>query len=187
MPALAIAAVTAAVAAGGAYMQYKGLKQQQAGAQQFANAQQQEIDLQQQQVKFQQQQVQLDYARQQRQLIRNSIIARANTRTVATAQGAQLGTAVPGAYGQIGGEMGGNAVALSQNFNLGQQRFGNEYGMLNAYRMAASGNTMMYGGMGMSSLGGALMHSAGMITAEGSTMFNAFNNYFNPKTNNPSI
>src|ERR1043165_6895456 len=89
--------------------------------------------------------------------------ARAMSLTTATNQGAQFGTGLQGAYGETSGEYNTQGVAIGQNLQIGQNLFGINAN-ISADKIAlaqAQGQSAI--GSGLSSLGGALVSSAGLF------------------------
>ena len=96
--------------------------------------------------KAREKQMNLDVQRKRREALRQAAAARALALNTATAQGANFGLALPGAYGQIGGDMRRNVVSLSQDQQLGKQVFA-------ANRQYAQAGAVIGIGQGISSAG----------------------------------
>lgn len=96
-------------------------------------------------------QMNLQAMRERREVIRNSILARATALTTTTAQGASApgSSALGGAYGQIGGDRGRQTLAINQNQEIGQ-------GIFAANRQYHSGTRMMGTGQAISGVGQAV-------------------------------
>lgn len=109
------------------------------------------------------QQLALDSIRKRREIIRNILISRSNAEFSAAGQGASFGSALPGAYGGISGQGGGQTLAVNQNEQLGGQIFSANKDYYNA-----SGITGL--GQGLQSLGGMFMTNAGTISKIGQTI-----------------
>lgn len=107
-----------------------------------------------------QKQMNLDAARQRRQMIRESLWARAQAISTATNQNAAYGSGIPGAYGQISGRTGNQLVASSQNQEIGNNIFA-------ANRRAYDASIISDFGSGLSSLGGMFMQDSGTISRVG--------------------
>ena len=104
----------------------------------------------------------LDALRRQRETIRQSEAARAQTLATTTSQGAAGpgGSALPGAYGGITGSANNSLTGNSQALQSATQ--------LSAANMAYSRAGAMAGmGAGLSSLGGAVLHNFGSIERVG--------------------
>lgn len=107
------------------------------------------------------QQSALEFARKNREIIRQSLIARANASSSAANQGANYGSGIQGAFAAFGGQ---EAAAVNTNqraFDIGQDIFAANADYASAQGRAAEGR-------GMSSLGGALMASSTQIGKIGS-------------------
>lgn len=103
-----------------------------------------------------QRQMNLDAQRQKRDLMRRAAVANATATAAATAQGAEGGSALQGALGQISGSQGRGALAVNQNQEIGN-------GIFQANEDYASGGALASLGGGISTLGGALVSNAGMF------------------------
>lgn len=162
MPVLSVglAVGALAVSAAGVGVSYAASK---------ANQKAQETIVQNQQVAedARQKQLNLDATRRKREIIRQSIAARSMALTQTTAQKAQYGSALPGAYGSISGRTGVNTLGVGQNQELGNTIFGANQGVLSGYRQAAAAGSLGALGGGMTSLGGAVLNNLGAITKIG--------------------
>lgn len=96
--------------------------------------------------KAREKQMNLDVQRKRREALRQAAAARAVALNTASAQGAQFGSALPGAYGQIGGDTARNVVSLNQDQQLGKQVFA-------ANRQYAQAGTLVALGQGIQSVG----------------------------------
>jgi hypothetical protein len=154
---------TAALAVGvvGLGVSYMGNKQQAAG-------QQASLEFQQQGQVLQQQQNQVNATRQQRQMIREGIVARANATTTSTNQGSQLGSGLEGALAQDSAQVASNVGAVGQNVAFGNASLALKRQSTNALQDAAAGGAMASLGSGLSSLGGGILKNAGQIERIGS-------------------
>lgn len=105
------AAVTLGATLFGGFMQFRG-EQKQIKAQQKAE-------------KLRERQMNLQAMRERREVIRQSVVARATALATTTAQGAAApgSSALGGSYGQIGGERGRQIQAINQNQEIGQGIF----------------------------------------------------------------
>jgi hypothetical protein len=107
------------------------------------------------------QQMNLDATRQRRDILRQSIIARSQALSTATAQGAASGSGLAGAYGQVEGQFARGTQAVNQNQEIGGKIFD-----ANASADAAGG--LASAGAGLASLGGATLQNMPTIK----TLFN---------------
>lgn len=116
--------------------------------------------------KLRERQMNLESQRQRREAIRQGIIGRSKALWAASTQGANGSgsSALGGATGTIGGEVGGKVLGINQNQEIGS-------GIFEANRdyYAASGITGL--GAGLSSLGGTLISNAGTISKIGTNVF----------------
>lgn len=143
---MAIAALGLALSAVGTFIQLQG-QQKMTAALKSAEA-------------ARQQQLALDTNRRNREIVRQGIASRAQAEATATAQGAQGGSGLPGAYGEISGQVGNTQLANNQNQSLGNQIFA-----ANQQYYSASGTANL--GVGLSSFGGMLMNNAGTFARIG--------------------
>lgn len=198
MPAIStlIAAAGVALAAGGAVTSYVAAQQNQdaqhaqlAANQEHANEVNasalkvqadnvQAVQAQQDVEKASQTQMNLDASRRQREIIRNSVVARSQALSAETNAGASGpgGSTVGGIEGNISGQTGVNLLGVTQNQEIGNAIFGYHNDQLNAYKQAAldgyvpataqfpndSGTTAALGA-GLGSLGGSLVKNEGTI------------------------
>lgn len=130
---MAAAVITLGSALVGGFMQYKG--------------QEKMIQAQKKAEKLREQQMNLQAARERREVIRQSILARSTALATTTSQGASApgSSALGGAYGQIAGDANRQTLAINQNQSIGQ-------GIFRANRQYFSGSQTM--GMG-SAIAGA--------------------------------
>lgn len=164
MSFLAAVAVTGAVIGGvGLYENYKGQQQVAAGQQALLQNQIQQQDL-------QQQQNVVNATRQQRQMIREGIVARANAESNATNSGSQLGSGLEGALSQDSAQVADNVGAVGQNTAFGQAALSIKNKMIQNQMTIAAGGATAALGSGLESLGGGLMKNAGTITQVGLTI-----------------
>ena len=77
--------------------------------------------------------------RQRRKALRQSIIANSTARFNATAQGADSGSALPGAFGQIAGETGRQIQSINQNEELGSEIFDANRNFYDASKTTSAG------------------------------------------------
>lgn len=145
MAAISTAILTAASLAAtgiGTYMSMSGAQQQAEIAQKLEAQRRRAMEL--------------DARRRQLEMMRQMQRARALALVTHTAQGAQFGSTLEGAYGQISGQTMFNQQGVLQNLEIGRNMFG-----LNAEMAAAQGMSSM--GSGFTSLGGSLMNAIGPV------------------------
>lgn len=149
-----MAAVTTMVVAG---LTAAGTAFQTFGAMDAANAQKNMTALEMQAEAQRRKAMELDARRRTMEIIRQQQRARATSLTVANAQGAQFGSGLGGAYGQIGGQTGINLLGTSQNLEIGRNIF-DINSQISQQRMAmADAQSMMAFGQGLQSLGGSFL------------------------------
>lgn len=151
---IAAIGVAAAVAGVGATIY---ASQQQASAQKKAIAAQQQAEA------ARKRAMELDAQRQRRQQIREAQVKRYQALAIANAQGAQGGSGIEGAYGQISGQSGTNILGINQNEELGGRIFDANAAKGQADMQYASAGGIAGAGAGLSSLGGALVKNSGTI------------------------
>jgi hypothetical protein len=98
----------------------------------------------------------IDANRKRREYIRQSIIAKSNATAAGTAQNAQFGSALPGAYGQIGGQTAFQVGGINLQEGLAKEQFANNRDLLSARRDEANAGFLTAVGGGIGSLGGAI-------------------------------
>jgi hypothetical protein len=137
---MASAAIAIGSAAVGGFLQYKGQKQM--------------IQAQQRAERLRERQMNLQAMRERREVVRNSILARATALATTSAQGASApgSSALGGAYGQIGGDRGRQTLAINQNQEIGQ-------GIFKANRQYFSGTQTQGMGSAVSGFGQAVSSS----------------------------
>jgi len=141
---MAAAVITLGSALVGGFMQYKG--------------QEKMIQAQKKAEKLREQQMNLQAARERREVIRQSILARSTALATTTSQGASApgSSALGGAYGQIAGDANRQTLAINQNQSIGQ-------GIFRANRQYFSGSQTV--GMG-SAIAGAGQAVGNFMTSE---------------------
>lgn len=118
-----------------------------------------------------QQQMVLQSQRSQMQNIRNAQSARANAVSGAVSQGAQQGSGLQGGLGQISGEEGTNALANSQNLEIGQNIFGFN-NQISQHRInIAALQGQQASGQGLASMGADVVKGAGALSRIGGNFF----------------
>jgi hypothetical protein len=147
-----IGAIGLGLSAAGTFMQYSAAKDQ-------AKYNAQAYQLQAEAEKQRQLQMNLEAQRKKREIVRNAIIARSDALAATTAAGAagKGSSALPGAYGAISGQEGGQLLAVNQNQQIGNKIFDIHAQMFQAYSNAASAGSQAATGSGLSSIGGMLM------------------------------
>jgi len=168
MPA-ALPFITAATAVAGIGLQVYGMSKQADAQKAMAAEQQHQIQLQQQGEAQKQKAMELDARRRQMEIFRQQQRVRAMSLTTATSQGAQLGSGLPGAYGQAAGQAGVQGLGVMQNLQIGRaisdinaQISGSKIAYSEAQSNALTGNAI-------SAFGGTLLSNLGTITNLGRT------------------
>ena len=98
----------------------------------------------------------LQSARERRNALRQSIVARANALTVGANQGAMDGSGIAAATGQAVSDGSYNMLGVNQGQELGR-------GIIRANGAYSNAQTMMATGAGLSSLGGAILNNSEAI------------------------
>jgi hypothetical protein len=176
--------ITAVAAIAGAAATGVGAITQMSAAKDSANSNKQIAADQQRQEALRQQAMELDAKRRQVEFVRQQQRSRAASLTTATASGSEYGSGLEGAYGQSSGATNTNMLGVSQSLQLGQQNFGISKDITNArYSLADAGASAAFGA-GLSSLGGALITSAGALgkigQGFGSTASSPYDSYGTP-------
>lgn len=164
------------LSAAGAGISYVGQQRAQKATAEAANAnlaQQREIERQ------RRRQMELEANRARRNTVRQAIAARSQAMALAANRGVGSGSSVLGGVeGSIAGREGNNVLAINQNAEIGGRIFdiNSQYsGVIgNAYRSAASGNTMASLGSGFTSIGGAMMQNNVTLAKVGTSLGNVF-------------
>lgn len=118
--------------------------------------QKQDIALQQQVEGQRRQAMELDAQRKSMEVFRNNQRARAMGLQAATSQGAQFGSGLQGAYGQIRGQTGVNELGISQNLEIGRNIFDTNSQISGVKQQMAENNQDSQFASGLTSLGGSL-------------------------------
>lgn len=142
-----------AVSAAGALMQ-------SSAADKAAEAQKQIYGEQQKQETVREQSAELDARRRRREIIRQGIIARSQALATGTSQGAQFGSAMPGAMGQITGQQNWSLQGVDQSLAFGKEIFASNRNILAHRKTEAAAGANMALGQGISSFGGKMSSSA---------------------------
>ena len=145
-----IAGAGLALGAVGAGVQYAGQRRAQAGAERAERLRKAQADL--------------ETQRQRRNIVRQTVQARAAALSNAATQGAIDGSGLQGGYGQIQGQGGNAMVAVQQNQDIGA-------GMFAANRQISGGQSQASLGSGLSSLGGGLVSNSETIGRIGNYAF----------------
>lgn len=164
---------TAIIAAIGIGIGLVGMSEQKKASEQAASAQQDQIQQEQAIEAQKQKQMDLEYQREQKQALRNSIRARAVSLATATHQGAQFGSVLQGAYGQISGEYNTQTLANSQNYQIGQNIFGLNSNISNDKIAYSQAMAQYQQGAALTSLGGMFVQNAATIGRVGSSSYAA--------------
>lgn len=159
------AGVAVGVGVGGA-----GLYMASEGNSQVAAGQQEALEFQKQQAALQQQQNQVNATRQQRQMIREGIVARANALSNSTNQGSQLGSGLEGVMGTASAQVAANVGAVGQNLAFGAKQLELKQGEFEGLQKAAAGASMAAMGNSLMSLGGGLIKNSGEIVRVGTNV-----------------
>lgn len=162
-----MAALTTAIAVAGVGLAAAGAATSYVAAGNANDAQHQMIGIQQQQEAERRKAMELDSRRRSLEVVRNQQRARALALTTATAQGAQFGSGLQGAYGQISGQGGDNLLGIYGQREIGRNLFGLNQQLGTAQGSYADAQTMAGIGSGLSSLGGAIIGNIGTLSAIG--------------------
>lgn len=108
-------------------------------------------------------QMMLDAMRQRRQVIRDALLARSTALTAATYQGAEGGSGLQGAYGQITGRAAQNIQGIEQSAAIGAKMF-------DANAQIADAGAVMAVGQGVSSYGSGQMSYGQGVTGFGGSL-----------------
>jgi hypothetical protein len=140
-----------------------GTIMQMQAAQKAAAAQQKALAAQQRAEASREQAMRIDAQRKKRETIRQSIIQRSQALSAGTNQGAQYGTALPGAYGQIQGNAAAQYGTIGVQESIGAEIFAQNRQVLSARKEEAAAGAQAALGSGISSLGGAVGRGLGSI------------------------
>jgi hypothetical protein len=162
-----MAAISTIALIGGLALSAAGTGIQFAASQEAASAQQKAVHAEQQAEEARKVQMNLEASRQKRQIIRQGLLARAQATATATNQGAQFGSALPGALGAITGQTGYNYQGVSAQQSVGNYLFAQNQDIFAARRQEAAAGELGAIGGGLSSLGGAFTKNLGPISRIG--------------------
>ena len=123
-------------------------------------AQKKDIQLEQQVEGQRKQAAQLKYERDSMEVFRNNQRARAQGLEAATSQGAQFGSGLQGAYGQIRGQTGYNLLGINQNKEIGDNVFGLNAQISNTKIDMANSQKDQQLAQGITSLGSSIFGSS---------------------------
>ena len=140
-----------------------GTIMQMQAAQKAAAAQKRALMAQQKAEASREQAMRLDAQRKKRETIRQAIVQRSQALAAGTNQGAQYGTALPGAYGQIQGQAAAQFGAIGVQESIGAEIFSQNRQVLSARKEEAAAGAQAALGSGISSLGGAIGKGLGAI------------------------
>lgn len=126
-----------------------------------------QLDNQKEQQQLQQQQNDVNATRQQRQMIREGIVARANATAASTNQGSQLGSGLEGAISQTSAQVASNVGAVGQNLAFGQAALALKQSSTEIQGRSADSAMVGQIGSGLTSLGGGMIKNAGEIQKVG--------------------
>jgi hypothetical protein len=136
----------------GAANQSSALAQQNAGLEMQVNSQRKQA-------------MEVDARRRQLDVVRNNQRARSMAQTTATSEGAQFGSGLQGAYGQISGQAGFNLQGINQNLAIGRNIFGLDTQISQNKIQMAGLEGQQATDQGIGQLGGDLMRSAGPFSS----------------------
>jgi hypothetical protein len=105
--------------------------------------------------KLRETQMNLESAREKREIVRRSIMARSQALATGTAQGAQYGSGVAGAMGNVTNQAASGLLGVNQNQQIGA-------GIFSANRQMATAGMIGSFGSGLQSLGGSLVSNQDM-------------------------
>lgn len=147
-----IGAIGLGLSAFGAITTYQAQKEQAA---QQAKA----FQLQKKAEQERQKQMNLEAMRKRREIVRNTLAARSDALATTTAQGANGSgsSALPGAYGGIQSQSGGQLLAVNQNQSIGNNIFDIHGQMFDAYSASAAAGSQAALGSALGGIGGILM------------------------------
>lgn len=146
-----LAAASIATTVVGTALQIRGQRQQAAALQDAENQRRQQQTL--------------DAQRARRQVVRDSLRARALASATAAAQGASGGSGLQGGYAQIAGQAGRGILAINQNEAIGNNIF-------DANARAGRAGTLAATGAGLSTLGNTILSNLGTIQRVGTYAIN---------------
>lgn len=158
-----MAALTSIALIGSLVLGAAGTGVQFAASQQAAEAQKKQIKAHMQAEEVRRRSMQLEATRKRRDIVRQSLLARAQATAQATAQGAQHGSTLPGAQSAIAGQAAYNVQGVNQAETLGGYIFDANRDALSANMDMADAQSLAAIGGGLSSLGGSIMKQLGPI------------------------
>lgn len=159
------------IALAGLGLQFAGMQDQKKAAQAQYAAQQKITRDEQEQERLRMRAMEFDARRRQLETVRQQQRFRANALATATNQGAGEGSGLQGAYGQFSGQTGTELQGIYDNLLLGRENSViNQRISQSKLEFAAAGGKLAEGA-GLSSLGGALLNSAGTLGQLGTNLF----------------
>lgn len=126
----------------------------------LAEAQKGVLGEQQKQEGIRQQAMELDARRRQREVVRQGIIAKSQALATTTNQGAQFGSGLQGAYGQIQGQQNWTLSGINSSLNFGREMFASNASLLDYRKQEADAGSSMATASGITSFGGKVASSA---------------------------
>lgn len=126
--------------------------------------------------------MELDARRRQLEILRTQQRARALGLATATAQGAQFGSGLQGAYGQISGQSNTNATGVSQNLQIGENIFAANADLSQARMGMANAQSIGAIGLGLNNFGHSLMGAVPQLNALSKGFSFGSNTTYNPSS-----
>lgn len=151
------ASVAGTIGATSTASQVSGIEQQNAGLEMQVNTQRKNA-------------MEIDARRRQLDVVRNNQRARSMSETTATSEGAQMGSGLQGAYGQIAGQSGFNLQGVNQNLEIGRNIFGLDTQISQNKIQLAGLQGQQATDQGIATLGGDLTRSASSLSNIGSSV-----------------
>lgn len=170
-----MAALSTIALIGGLALGAAGVGVQVASAQASASAQKDEIAAQQKAEATREQSMKLDSMRKQREMIRQGILARSQSLTQGSNQGAGYGSGIAGAQAGITEQTAFNTLGAQQQSQLGSDIFAANREAFGARSRQADAGSMGAFGSGLSTLGGAMMKNTGNVDRIGGAFQGAIN------------
>ena len=150
-----------------------GAAQSMSAASQQSAAQGQATAAQQQAERIRKQALETDVYRRRREFIRMNLIARAQSLTTATAQGAGSSSALEGARATSTGELAFGLQGLNAQQKLGVSIFQSNSSLLDARYNIAQAESSAMTARSLSGLGSTLLNNVGSISRVGSDFMNS--------------
>jgi hypothetical protein len=140
-------------------------------AEQQAAYQAEALKLQKQEMEERRKAMDLDARRRRREIIRQGIAARSAALTTTTAQGANFGSALPGAYGGIEGRTGTNLQGVNQNQEIGGRIFDLKGMQSDAYVKAAMAGSQMATSQALTQAGSMMIQNSSQLATLGKSAY----------------